>query len=290
MRRSHSLYALWLIAMLPLLDGCASARPSDYSSDHFLNDSITRAESGDISAMYRLIEGAAQVEFRPFVGPEYVPYQVSGRVPDNQKKYQWRLSHAERLRWIEAAAEAGDDNMQRVWVLCHQFECLPCNSRQGDWVCADPLVSRDPGKAQSLAARYRQASATPEDWDGMTALLGDMKTLEQRAERGDASAAGRLHQLARESHKLGASADADPLVGIWLPVSRGTAQIHMNREHWRQQWLQLAARLGDQGAREELDPVARQAGQRRRLGEQIDAALQQEKLARRQLLRAATAR
>jgi len=281
---------LWLIAILPLLDGCASARPSDYSSEHFLKDSVVRAEAGDISAMYRLIEGAAQVEFKPFVGPEYVPYWVSGRLPDNQKKYQWRLSHAERLRWIERAVEAGDDNMQRVWVLCHQFGCLPCNSRQQEWTCADALVPRDAGKARSLAARYRDSSASPTDWDGMTALLNEMAELERRAERGDARAAAQLARLAREAHKLGASAQANPQVGIWLPVSRGTAQIRINHEHWRQQWLQLAARLGDQSAREELDPVARQAGQRRRLGEQIDAAMQQEKLARRQLLRAAPAR
>jgi len=282
-----------------LLAGCASNSYYDLHWSDVYNDSLTRAEAGDIDAMYRLIESRARVEHGAFNRWRYVPVTFTSRLPGNQKGYSWSSSPEEHLTWIRRAAAAGDDKMQRVLVLCHQFGCESCmarnvrGKREGSCTADSPhAIARDPNKARELASDYRRASDTPEHWDSIQGLLQDMAALEVRAARRDARATGQLAELAEQA-RLRAMPVPTPHFRVHIP-SASSASVSVNLrlldEHWQKQWLQAAAKLGDQPSLEKIDPAARRAGLQRRWGERAQAAAREERQQRSALLRAAQAR
>ena len=281
-----------------LLSGCASNSYYDLSVRDVYQDNLTRAEVGDIDAMYRLIESRAQVEHGAFGRWSYVtpPWpNPAGK----QKRYSWNSSPEEHLHWIRRAAAAGDDKMQRVLVMCHQFGCESCVTRsamgkqEGSCTADSPhAIARDPRKARELASEYRSASDKPEHWDSIQGLLQDMAALEARAARRDARATGQLAELAEQA-RLRAMPVPQPNLRLYEPSASSASvsvRLRLLDEHWQKQWLQTAAKLGDQPSLEKIDPAARRAGLQRRWAERAQAAAREERQQRSALLRASQAR
>ena len=288
-----------VLAVLVLVAGCASNSYYDLSTMDVYRDNLSRAEAGDIDAMYRLIESRAQIQHGAFNRWRYVPSQFTSKVPGNQKGYSWNSSPEEHLNWIRRAAAAGDDKMQRVLVLCHQFGCESCVSRnvmgkrEGSCTADSPhAIARDPNKARELASEYRSASHKPEHWDSIQGLLQEMAALEARAARRDARATGQLAELAEQA-SLRAMPVPTPHFRVYMPMA-SSASVSVNLrlldEHWKTQWLQTAAKLGDQPSLEKIDPAARRAGLQRRWAERTQAAAREERQQRSALLRTSQAR
>jgi len=282
-----------------LLSGCASNSYYDLHWKEVYQDNLKRAEAGDIDAMYRLIQSRAQVQHGAFNRWRYVPSQFSSQTPGNQKGYSWSSSPEEHLTWIRRAAAAGDDNMQRVLVMCHQFGCESCGSRsamgkqQGSCTADSPhAIARDPNKARELASEYRSASNKPEHWDSIQGLLRDMAALEARAARRDARATGQLAELAEQATLLAMPVPTAHL-RLYMPTASSatvSVNLRLQDQHWHKQWLQAAAKLGDQPSLEKIDPAARRAGLQRRWAERAQAAAREERQQRSALLRASQAR
>lgn len=286
------------LALLVLLAGCASNSYYDLHWSDVYKDNLTRAEAGDIDAMYRLIESRAQIQHGAFGNWSYVapPWpNPAGK----QKRYSWDSSPGEHLNWIRRAAAAGDDKMQRLLVLCHQFGCEICVTRSAmgkrESSCtadSENAIARNPDKARQLASEYRSASAMPEHWDSIQGLLRDMAALEPRAARRDARATGQLAELAEQA-RLRAMPVPQPHLRLYEPGASSASvsvSLRLLDEHWQKQWLQTAAKLGDQPSLEKIDPAARRAGLQRRWAERAQAAAREERQQRSALLRAAQAR
>lgn len=286
-------------AALMLLSGCASNSYYDLSTTNVYRDNLTRAEAGDIDAMYRLIESQARIEHGAFNRWRYVPVTITSRLPGNHTGYSWSSSAEEHLSWIRRAASAGDDRMQRLLVLCHQFGCESCvvrkakGRREGSCTLDSPhAIARDPDKARELASEYRSASDTPEHWDSIQSLLQEMAALEARAVRRDARATGQLAELAGQA-RLRAMPVPRPNLRLYEPLASHisvSVSLRLLDEHWQKQWLQTAAKLGDQPSLEKIDPAARRAALQRRWGERAQAAAREERQQRSALLRASQAR
>lgn len=277
----------WLPLLLLLASGLAAAAPA--SQREIYEETRAQAEAGDTDAMRRMIEGRAQVKYGAFGRRSYVPFMFTGTVPGNEYKHYWQPTHAEHVTWIRRAAAAGADDLQRVLVLCHQFGCETCTKNNNRKQCSvEHRIERDPAQARQLAQEFRAASAKPAHWDSLQGLLEEWATLEPRAQRYDTAAAARLAELAGQAYKLAAPVPA-PHVQVYFPLSSGS-QLELQNTHWQQHWLQAAARGGDQGSREQIDPAARQAGMAQRWNTRVQDALRQEAQQRRQLLGAGQAR
>lgn len=287
------------LAALMLLSGCASNSYYDLHWSDVYQDNLTRAEAGDIDAMYRLIESEARIEHGAFNRWRYVPVTVTSRLPGNHKGYSWDSSPEEHLNWIRRAAAAGDDKMQRLLVVCHQFGCESCvtrnamGKRQGSCTADSPhAIARDPERARQLASEYRSASNHPEHWDSIQALLEEMAVLTPRAARRDANAIGQLAELAAQA-RWRAMPAPQPTVRLFEPRASSASVsvgLLLLDERMHKDWLQTAAKLGHQPSLEKIDPAARRAGLQRRWAERTQAAAREERQQRSALLRASQAR
>lgn len=293
-----TLPSLVVSAMVSLLPGCASNSYYDLHWSDVYQDNLTRAEAGEIDAMYRLIESRAQIEHGAFGRWSYVPPPWPNPA-GQQKRYSWDSSPEEHLNWIRRAAAAGDDKMQRVLVLCHQFGCESCVTRsamgKSEGICsADSphAIARNPEQARQLASEYRSASKNPEHWDSIQALLEEMAALTPRAARRDVNATGRLAELAEQA-RLRAMPVPEPNLRLYEPSSSSASvsvSLRLLDERMYKEWLQTAAKLGHQPSLEKIDPTARRAGLQRRWAERAQAAAREERQQRSALLRASQAR
>ena len=290
----------WMaLAGLVLLAGCASNSYYDLHWSDVYQDNLTRAEAGDIDAMYRLIESGARIEHGAFNRWRYVPVTVTSRLPGNHKNYSWDSSPEEHLNWIRRAAAAGDDKMQRVMVLCLQFGCESCvtrnamGKRQSSCTADSPhAIASNPERARQLAREYRSASKNPEHWDSIQALLEEMAALTPRAARRDANAIGELAALAEQARwrAMPVPQSNNRLYEPMASSASVSVSLRLLDEQMHKQWLQTAAKLGHQPSLEKIDPAARRAGLQRRWAERAQAAAREERQQRSALLRASQAR
>lgn len=286
------------LVVLALLAGCASNSYYDLHWSDVYQDNLTRAEAGEVDAMYRLIESRAQIEHGAFGRWSYVPPPWPNPA-GQQKRYSWDSSPEEHLNWIRRAAAAGDDRMQRLMVLCHQFGCESCvtrnamGKRQGSCTADSPhAIASNPERARQLASEYRSASKNPEHWDSIQALLEEMAALTPRAVRRDATATGQLAELALQA-RWRAMPAPHPTVRLFEPRASSASVsvgLLLLDERMHKEWLQTAAKLGHQPSLEKIDPAARRAGLQRRWAERAQAAVREERQQRGALLRASQAR